>query len=199
MMSAPAESETSDEQLIASYRQASPDARRALADELFSRHYTRVARWCYRFTGDEQSAADLAQEVFIKAHRHLESFQGSSRFSTWLYSIVRNEFLNRLQRKRPAMVDADDALIEVPSLDPSPEDVASANSRSRRLHDFLAATLDDMERAVFTLHYGDDMTLESITRALRLDNASGAKAYIVSARRKLARAAERLTVRGERI
>lgn len=198
-MSTPPESETSDEQLLARYRQASPDARRSLADELFSRHYTRVARWCYRFTGDEQSAADLAQEVFIKAHRHLDSFQGTSRFTTWLYSIVRNEYLNRLQRKRPPMVDADEALIDVPSLDPSPEDIAGQNSRARRLQDFLAATLDEMERTVFTLHYGDDMPLDSITRALNLSNASGAKAYIVSARRKLARAAERLFARGERI
>ena len=198
-MSSSIRSETSDEQLLASYRQASPDARRALADELFSRHYTRVARWCFRFTGDESSAADLAQDVFIKAHRGLESFQGASRFSTWLYSIVRNEFLNRQQRKRPQTVDADEALIEVPSLDPSPEDIAGQKSRARRLHDFLAATLDETERTVFTLHYGDDMPLDNITRALRLSNSSGAKAYIVSAKRKLARAAERLTARGERL
>jgi hypothetical protein len=50
---------------------------------------------------------------------------------------------------------------------------------------------------VFTLHYGDDMTLEAITRLLKLDNASGAKAYIVSARRKLDKATRRLRARGE--
>jgi RNA polymerase sigma-70 factor, ECF subfamily len=190
-----AASETSDEQLIARYREAPSEARRSIADDLFSRHYTRVARWCYRFTGEQESAADLAQDVFIKAHRHLESFQGSSRFSTWLYSIVRNEYLNRLQKKSHDTT-GDEALIEVPSLDPSPEDIASQNSRARRLHDFLASTLDETERTVFTLHYGDDMPLDSITRTLRLTNASGAKAYIVSAKRKLARASERLMARG---
>jgi hypothetical protein len=37
------------------------------------------------------------------------------------------------------------------------------------------------------LHYGEEVPLETITRLLNLQNASGAKAYIVSARRKLAR------------
>jgi len=191
--------ETPDEELIAEYRQASPDRRRALADALFARHYERVARWCYRFTGSRESAADLAQDVFIKAHRGLESFQGSSRFTTWLYTIVRNEGLNRLQRFSPPMDDAEEALADVPAVEPGPEEIATQNSRSRRLNRFLAETLDETERTVFTLHYGDDMPLDAITRSLGLQNASGAKAYIVSAKRKLARATVRLFAKGERL
>jgi len=156
-----------------------------------------VAKWCYRFTGEQESAADLAQEVFLKAHRHLESFQGTSRFSTWLYAITRNEWLNRLQTKAPPTVDAEEELIDVPTLEPGPDDIAAQKSRASRLHQFLASTLDEMERTVFTLHYGDDVPLDSITRTLGLANASGAKAYIVSARRKLARATARLFARGE--
>ena len=49
------------------------------------------------------------------------------------------------------------------------------------------------------LHYGDGMPLEAISRLLRLDNASGAKAYIVSARRKVARATGRLKARGQEL
>jgi hypothetical protein len=43
------------------------------------------------------------------------------------------------------------------------------------------------------------MPLETITRLLRLENASGAKAFIVSARRKLARASNRLRVKGDEL
>ena len=189
----------SDESLIAAYRQAGPATRGALADELFSRYYERVARWCYRFTGEKESAADLAQDVFLKAHRHLESFQGNSQFGTWLYTIVRNESINRAKRSGPPTTDSEEALIDVPALDPGPEDIATEKSRARRLHQFLESALDETERTVFTLHYGEDMPLDAITRLLRLQNASGAKAFIVSAKRKLARAAERLLVRGERL
>jgi RNA polymerase sigma-70 factor (ECF subfamily) len=189
----------SDEELVGEYRRASSDARRALADELFARYYERVARWCYRFSGDRDRASDLAQEVFLKAHRHLDSFQGASQFGTWLYTIVRNESINWMKRSGPRTEDADEALAEIPTPEPGPEEIATGNSRARRLHEFLGATLDETERVVFTLHYGDDMSLDSITRMLHLENASGAKAYIVSAKRKLSRAVERLYARKETI
>ena len=52
----------------------------------------------------------------------------------------------------------------------------------RRLMD---EALNETEKRVMTLHYGHDMRLDAITAALGLTNTSGAKAYIVSARRKL--------------
>jgi RNA polymerase sigma-70 factor, ECF subfamily len=189
---------TPDELLLAAYREASPEARRSAADRLFSRYYERVGRWCYRLTGDRESAADLAQDVFLKAHRHLDSFQGTSRFGTWLYSIARNESINRSKRSGPAIAESEEALIQVPTLEPDPEELAARSSDSRSLHRFLTTTLDETERTVFTLHYGDDVPLDAITRLLRLDNRSGAKAYIVSAKRKLARAVEKMVARGER-
>lgn len=167
-------------------------------ERLFASYYERVARWCFRFTGDRESAADLAQEVFLKAHRNLGSFRGTSQFGTWLYSIARNEAINRMKRTSP-QTESEEALIAVPALGPDPEELATQESRSRRLHRFLSDTLDETERTVFTLHYGEELPLDAITRMLRLENASGAKAHIVSAKRKLARAVKRLFARGEKL
>lgn len=192
-------SQRSDEELVGDYRRASPETRRAIADELFARHYERVARWCFRYTGERESAADLAQEVFIKAQRHLESFQGTSRFSTWLYAIVRNESLNWLRSSKSALMEDEEVLASVAAIEPGPETLAAQKSSARRLDEILHKTLDETERTVFTLHYGDDMPLDAITRMLGLTNASGAKAFIVSAKRKLARAATRIVARGERL
>ena len=174
------------------------DATPEEVERLFASYYERVGRWCFRFTGDRESAADLAQEVFLKAHRHLDSFRGQSELGTWLYTIVRNEAITRMKRNAP-QTESEEALVEVPSLDPNPEQVATDASRSRRLHRFLHDTLDETERTVFTLHYGDDVPLDAITRMLRLENASGAKAYVVSAKRKLARAVEKLFARGDKL
>jgi RNA polymerase sigma-70 factor (ECF subfamily) len=186
------------DRLLMEWRQAEGPQKRAAADRLFATYYERVARWCFRFTGDREAALDLAQDVFLKAHRSLESFRGSSQFGTWLYSIVRNEAINRM--KRSAIVsEPEEALISLPALDPNPEEHAATQSRSRRLHRLLQDTLDDTERAVFTMHYGDDLPLDAITRMLGLENSSGAKAYIVSAKRKLSRAVEKLFVRGEKL
>jgi RNA polymerase sigma-70 factor (ECF subfamily) len=188
----------SDELLLTAYREAPEHLKHAAADRLFASYYERVGRWCYRFTGDRDSAADLAQEVFLKAHRHLDSFRGTAQFGTWLYSIVRHEAFNRAKRSVVPTV-SDEELIQLPALEPDPEELATRSSTSRRLQQFLHATLDETERTVFTLHYGEDVPLEAITRMLRLENSSGAKAYIVSAKRKLARAVEKLFVRGEKL
>ncbi len=159
-----------------------------------------MARWCYRFTGGRDSATDLAQEVFLKAHRSLATYRGQARFSTWLYTIARNESMSWRRRLATLpVVDDEDGLAEVPAVTPDPEATAIAGSRRDRVHEILADVLDDEERTVFTLHYGDDMPLDAITRLLGLTNASGAKAYIVSAQQKLARAAGRLQARGETI
>jgi len=188
----------SDETLLRAWQTAPEAQKRAAADRLFAGYYERVGRWCYRFTGDREPAADLAQEVFLKAHRHLDSFRGTSQFGTWLYSIARNEALNRVRRSM-VPTESDEILVDVPALEPGPEELASQSSTSRRLHQFLQATLDETERTVFTLHYGEEVPLDAITRLLRLENSSGAKAYIVGAKRKLARAVEKLFVRGEKL
>ena len=190
--------ELSDEQLVAECRRRKGQERAAFVDELFSRHYERVARWCYRMTNNRDLAADLAQDVFLKAHRHLDDFKGTARFSTWLYSIVRNESLNRIKRVSPLFED-EEVLVDVAAVTAAPDQLATQKQTESRLRTFLAANLDATERTVFTLHYGDEMPLDTITRLLHLDNASGAKAYIVSARRKLARAAKRLLARGEEL
>jgi RNA polymerase sigma-70 factor (ECF subfamily) len=192
--------DATDEELIRAFRQASPADRRLLADRLFDRHYTRVARWCLRFAGNRDEAADLAQTVFLKAYRHLDGFQGASRFSTWLYTIVRHECLARLRtdRARPEDVD-EEVLAGLPAPDADPETHAVRTSDARYAHQVLASVLDEVERQVFTLHYGNGLPLDHITRLLGLTNTSGAKAFIVSAKRKLARAVRRIEARGGRL
>jgi RNA polymerase sigma-70 factor (ECF subfamily) len=187
--------ELSDEALLDEWRKRTDTDRNVLIDELFGRHYERVARWCLRFTGDRDQAVDLAQDVFLKAHQHLESFRGSSRFSTWLYTIVRHESITRIHRSS-SPIDKEDVLADVAALDPGPDELVSRDQQGERLREFLIATLEPLERRVFVLHYGGEMPLDAITRLLRLDNPSGAKAYIVSARRKLARAVQRLRSQG---
>ena len=74
---------------------------------LFNRHKELVWRVCYRFTENATDAEDLLQEVFIKAHRGLPSFQSRSTFRTWIYRIAVNTCRNELRSRgrRPQLVD----------------------------------------------------------------------------------------------
>jgi RNA polymerase sigma-70 factor (ECF subfamily) len=74
---------------------------------------------------NEQEAEDASQEVMINAFRHLKSFRGESKFSTWLVTIAMNEARQRLRKAKAAPVD---------SLDEGKED---------RAGDFTPAVLTD--------------------------------------------------------
>ena len=82
-------------------------------------------------------------------------------------------------------------MIELPSELNEALAVLDARDARHAVHTLMNDVLDDTEKRVMTLHYGHDMRLDAITTALGLTNTSGAKAYIVSARRKLNAAVSR--------
>lgn len=188
-----------DEELVARSRsEADPEIRRRVVGELFDRHHKRVALWCLRFTGDRETAADLAQEVFLKVYRQLDAFRSDAKFSTWLYSIARNHCLNFLKSSKRRSIEEDAEISEIE--DKSGQDLLRAiedESSHRFVRRLMHSELTETERTVMTLHYGEDMPLALLTRLLKLDNRSGAKAYIVSAKRKLERALQRHNARQE--
>jgi RNA polymerase sigma-70 factor, ECF subfamily len=183
----------SDAELVSNHLAAGRGGPSIWLQELFRRHYTKVVTWCLRVAGDREQALDLAQGVFLKAQRHLEEFRGDSKVSTWLYSITRSECLNHLKARSPLTDALDEGAAEALPDDPEsrPEHVIELRSSVQAARALLDRELTDTEKRVFLLHYGDDMPLQTVTRLLGLKNPSGAKAYLVSARRKLARALQR--------
>ena len=178
----------SDEELIARYRQGmGPANLDDLASELFERHQPRVIRWCGRFLHDREAALDLTQEILFRAYRSLDHYRGECRFSTWLYVITRNLCMSALHKRASEPAWAAKAVaLDLP--DRGAVDAHTAlertQSRSRRWN-LILRTLNPTEAKVMLLHYGEEMPLQAVGRALGLTNKSGAKAYIVSARRKL--------------
>ncbi len=183
-----------DEDLVRQLRSL-PDgpARRELVDQLMARQQARVALWCLRFSGDPELARDLTQEVLLKAYQNLHRFEGNSKFSTWLFVIARNHCLNsvRAPREQPGPQHVDELLETQAAGGPSAETLLLENASHQLVRRLLQDELDETERQVMVMHYASDMPLASITRILGLANASGAKAFIVSAKRKLTRAISR--------
>jgi RNA polymerase sigma-70 factor (ECF subfamily) len=185
------EASLSDAELIANYLAAADrDGGAVWIQELFRRHYQKVVCWCLRFAGNRDDSYDLAQGIFVKAHCNLKSFRGESKVSSWLYSITRSECMNFLKaRSARADVVGEEVLEERPAgEDSSPDLFLEREGSARIVRALLDESLDETEKTVFTLHYGDDVPLKVITRLLGLTNRSGAKAYIVSSRRKLSQA-----------
>ena len=79
----------------------------------------------FRMTGSKADAEDLAQETFIRAYHQIGSFEGSAKFSSWLYRIAVNACLNwrqREKRRNKAQVNWKDASdTATPAIEPTDE------------------------------------------------------------------------------
>ncbi len=179
----------SDEELIErARREAATEADACLA-LLYRRYYPKVAAWCLRISGDRQGAADLAQEVFLRVHERLGSFRSESRFSTWLYTVTRSVAINRGVAARRRQMDALDEEGAPEPVEPAPgaDEVVAKDQILRELRQAMERDLEPLEAKILYLHYVDGLPLAALTDLLKLENKSGAKAYIVSGRRKLER------------
>lgn len=190
----------SDEELIARSRAGGPASPSdPYVEELFRRHQRKVALWCLRYASDREEALDLTQEILAQTFRRLDSFQGNSKFSTWLYTVCRNHCLNHVKsRSTQPDTTGEEALSFLAAPDGGPmEDRLARQQQLTLARGWIRDSLDETERRVFVMHFLEEMPLDAITRALGLTNASGAKAFIVSARRKLSEAARRWRLQSE--
>src|SRR5258708_20318875 len=63
-------------------------------EALLESHLAQVRRFARAFASSESDADDLAQEALVKIFKSLRLFRYQSAFSTWLYAVVRNVFLD---------------------------------------------------------------------------------------------------------
>jgi len=69
--------------------------------ELVRRHQSAVRGLLRQLTRTDVALADdLAQETFLRAYKHIRSFRGEARFSTWLYRIAYNCFREEARRRK---------------------------------------------------------------------------------------------------
>jgi RNA polymerase sigma-70 factor, ECF subfamily len=69
-------------------------------ESLVERHYPHVFNLAYRLASNYDDANDIVQEAFIRVHNALPNFRGDAHFTTWLYRIVKNVFLDERKKQR---------------------------------------------------------------------------------------------------
>ncbi len=69
-------------------------------EKLVARYQNKIIGYSARMLGDQDEAEDVAQEVFIKAYRSLDSFRGDAQFSTWIYRIATNLCIDRIRARK---------------------------------------------------------------------------------------------------
>jgi RNA polymerase sigma-70 factor (ECF subfamily) len=129
---------------------------------LMRRHIGRLYNFIARHTGNRATAEDLAQEVFLRVVERAADFKHEARFTTWLYTIARNQCIDHLRkaslRRHPSLDDGGPGDEHAPLRDRL-ENQSAGNSGERVAMDhqvkdrILAslAKLPDEQREVFLL------------------------------------------------
>lgn len=180
-----------DDELARRFRSApSASEGRDAAGELLGRYRARVFAWCWRRVRDREQALDLAQDTLLRAYRNLGSYEGPGRFAGWLFVIARNRCLSAI---RPAALLRDEDVVVEDVVEPSPGPEAQAMTREaeERVLALIRAELDPTEQTALWLRCFEGVGVDEITRRLGIQQASGARGVLQSARRKLRAAMDR--------
>jgi RNA polymerase sigma-70 factor (ECF subfamily) len=144
--------------------QACLAGRREAFDVIVERHRRMVYLLCYRFVSNHEDAADLSQEVFLRAYRGLKNFKAQSSLGTWLYRIGVNACLNRVSVKTPMTETLDDN----PQVTDHRSDAMSDLLRAEQAAHVRAAVarLPRKQRATLVLRMYHDLSHQEIANIL---------------------------------
>ena len=137
-----------EEELLERARSGDEDA----FHEIVGLHADRVYGAVRRFGLGPADAEEVAQEVFLRAWRGLDRFQGRAQLSTWLYRIAFNEAQRRLARREPVTVvpadDGENPVEAVPDAGRGPAAQALDHEFARVLQDALTQLPPEWRAAV---------------------------------------------------
>jgi len=148
-------------------------------ESLLDEYRDKVFRLACSLLGNEASAEDATQEVFLKIWKALPGFRGQSSVSTWIYAIARNTCLSRRRmegaRRTFSLDEARAAEI------PSHEHPAGSGADVRSLIDRLPSKY----RGVLVLFYLEDRSYQQVALALDLPMGT-VKTFLHRAKKELA-------------
>jgi RNA polymerase sigma factor (sigma-70 family) len=155
--------------------------RRAALERLAARVHLRVRMWALRFTTDEDTADDVAQDVLIDLERRVRRFDGRSKFSTWLFSVTRNVALSHRERdtRRARLLDAREVQCEAHDAH-ADQDAATLASLVLRYY----AALPAKQRMIFELADVRGMSPAEIARDMGMEQST-VRAHLFKARRAI--------------
>jgi RNA polymerase sigma-70 factor, ECF subfamily len=173
-------------------------------DELTNRYERRIFRLTMNITQNREDAEDATQDAFLKSFQHLNDFEGSSRFYTWLVRIAVNEALMRLRRRRPNVVSIDEPVEteedlvprEIEDWGPSPEQRYAVTELNSILNNAISG-LEPIYRTIFVLRDVEQLSTEETAEALAI-SIPAVKSRLLRARLKLRDKLNRYFERGQK-
>ncbi len=153
-------------------------------EELYRQHAGRLYSVACRMVGNPSDAEDLLQEIFLSAHRKLDSFRGESALGTWLYRLATNLCLDHLRSRAARTSQLTGTLDDEPGLADAGSRTLADSALTRMDLERALAQLPDGCRAAFVLHDIEGLEHREVADALGIAEGTS-KSQVHKARLRL--------------
>ena len=138
------------------------------ASELLKFYYADIYSYLRRLCGNNHDAEDLTQQTFLKVWSSLNGFVGRSKFSTWLYRIAHNAYIDWQRRSSLSIQPHTDQWWQG-CIDQNPGPFANVAERQLAQHLYQAVDeLDEDKKHVVHLHYYQGLSLRETAKVLNI-------------------------------
>jgi len=124
-----------------------------------------------RFTDNREDAEEISQDIFVKAYRSLADFRGESKFSTWLYTVVRTSCITFLRKKKldTTSIDNERTFLQLENKESAfKANAIEQKSRHAMVNEAIRLLSPD-DSQLITLFYKGEQSLEEIGKIMGLE------------------------------
>lgn len=122
-----------------------------------------------RVVGNREDAEEVAQDTFVKAYKALDTFKGTSKFSTWLYRIVYNTSLDYVKKKKRVVLSEHIDEINESDIGTMQDAMSYLEAKEKKqMIESALSKLPEEERVLLTLFYFEELSLKEISEIVKI-------------------------------
>ena len=134
-------------------------------EELMERYESRLVNFLNKYTGNLQTAENLAQETFLKIFRARMKYEPTAKFKTYLYRVATNLAIDEFRKSQRKKEELREDLSERASTNPNPYDMAEESERAKKVREGVMK-LDEKHRVVLVMKWFEGLRYEQIAQIL---------------------------------
>ena len=144
----------SDDKLIEQIKAGDEQA----AEELITRYYASILRYCRWHCSSVEKAEDLTQETFYKLFKNISGYKGKRKFKAYLYTIANRLCIDESRKKPLYSIEDEEIIIDECDDILRMEDKAEVN--------YLLSTLSPEQREAIILRFGEQLEFHEIAKVM---------------------------------
>jgi RNA polymerase sigma-70 factor (ECF subfamily) len=149
---------------------------RSALDDLVRKHERRAYQYAFRLTSNPEEAADVVADAFVRVYSAINNFKGQSAFTTWLYRILTNCYLDIRKKEKTRQglslettlkIGEGEVERQLEDEGPGPHLLFERGERERAV-EMAVGMLPEYQRAMIVMYHSEGMSYEEIAEALDL-------------------------------